>query len=201
MIYVTYTGIMWPKARIRTRGLKLRTGLGSGRRAEFDDRIEAYCRDELAWQQFHCVMTFLPIEHHHEVDTWQLVRWIWYRWPEIELFVPRVVQGEIEAVQLKPGDELRTGAFGVPEPIAGKAIEVHAALDLILTPLLGFDELGGRVGYGGGFYDRFFGVHPEAQRVGLGYECLLVPGGIATEDHDVRLQEVITEERVHKFDA
>lgn len=72
-------------------------------------------------------------------------------------------------------------------------------LDLVLLPLLGFDDTGGRLGQGGGHYDRTFAFIRRGGRrprlIGLGFECQRV-ASVPTDRHDVMMMAVITERRV-----
>lgn len=183
------------KSIIRESGKQRRAELSAQRKADFDRRILEHCKNELAWNDYERVMIFLPIARHNEIDTWPLVRWIWSTWPAVEVYVPRVEAEIMRAVRIAPLTKFAENNFGITEPVDGEILESHEQLDLILTPLLGFDAAGHRVGYGRSYFDRFFTTQPMAERVGLGYECLLVPEGIASELHDVQLSCVITEKR------
>ena len=88
-----------------------------------------------------------------------------------------------------PGDPLEPDAAGVPAPLP---LAETLVPDLILTPLLAFDATGGRLGQGGGHYDRTFAALPDATRIGLAYDGQRV-GLLALEPHDVRLHGVLTE--------
>jgi len=186
---------MQAKPNIRRQGREQREAMGPGARAELDGRIVTRCMEELDWGSYRRVMVFLPIERRHEINTWPLVEWIFQIWPSVNLYVPRVVGDELEAVRITPESKFSPDRWGIPEPEGGAGLATHDALDLVLTPLLGFDGHGQRVGYGRGYYDRFFSAHPTARRVGLGYECLLVENGIPAEPHDRPLHDVITEEQ------
>ena len=70
--------------------------------------------------------------------------------------------------------------------------------DLILTPLLAFDRFGGRLGQGGGYYDRTFAERPDALRIGFAYAGQGVER-LTLEDHDVRLHGVLTEAGYQEF--
>jgi 5-formyltetrahydrofolate cyclo-ligase len=88
-----------------------------------------------------------------------------------------------------PGEPLELDQAGVPAPLplAGTVIP-----DLILTPLLAFDAHGGRLGQGGGYYDRTFAALPDAVRIGFAYAGQQVEG-LPIESHDIRLHGVLTE--------
>ena len=64
--------------------------------------------------------------------------------------------------------------------------------DLIVTPLLAFDDFGGRLGQGGGYYDRTFAVRPGVVRIGFAYDGQRVDR-LPMERHDIALHGVLTE--------
>jgi len=177
----------------------IRAELGAERRAELDRLVTERAREELDWHRYLRVLVFLPIARQREIDTWPLIRWIWATWPRIETYVPRTDGSKMVAVRLTPDTELAENRWGIPEPVAGLLLPASEPLELILTPLLAFDGKGHRVGYGHGYYDRFLAEQTAAERVGLGYEALLVPDGIRAERHDVRLHRVITEKQIYTF--
>jgi 5-formyltetrahydrofolate cyclo-ligase len=73
----------------------------------------------------------------------------------VRVALPRVEGPDIVPVHVRPGDAMVEAAFGMPEPADGELLDV-ADVDAAVTPGLAFDRDGHRVGYGGGFYDRFF---------------------------------------------
>ncbi len=87
------------------------------------------------------------------------------------------------------GDPLELDLAGVPAPLS---LAEAVTPDLILTPLLAFDDAGGRLGQGGGYYDRTFAAVPDALRIGLAYAGQQV-GHLPLERHDIRLHGVLTE--------
>lgn len=106
--------------------------------------------------------------------------------------LPRLFGKSMKAVR----DEgtRRKNRFGIEEPKG----EEDEPCEVVLTPLLAFDACGNRLGYGGGFYDRYFKEHPNAYRVGLAYEgqrAYLLP----VDGRDEPLHAVITEKGVSFF--
>lgn len=88
-----------------------------------------------------------------------------------------------------PGDPLEPDASGCPAPLD---LAERVQPDLIITPLVAFDLQGGRLGQGGGYYDRTFAALPHAARVGLAYAAQEVET-LPMEPHDQRLHGILTE--------
>lgn len=87
------------------------------------------------------------------------------------------------------GEPLELDLAGVPAPLPlAEAVDP----DLILTPLLAFDAAGGRLGQGGGYYDRTFAALPRALRIGFAFAGQQVDD-LPLEPHDIRLHGVLTE--------
>ncbi len=100
-----------------------------------------------------------------------------------------------------PGEKLEKGVWNIPVPAGGDDVEP----DVVVSPLVGFDALGYRLGYGGGFYDRTLptlGCGPtpglELTAIGLAFEAQRVPA-LPREANDVRLEVIVTEAGVHHF--
>ncbi|MGQ3040505.1 MAG: 5-formyltetrahydrofolate cyclo-ligase [Brevundimonas sp.] len=107
------------------------------------------------------------------------------------LCLPVVIQTD-EAMIFRrwaSGEPLEPDAIGVPAPLPLAEVVSPA---LILTPLLAFDAVGGRLGQGGGYYDRTFAALPATLRVGVAYTGQQVET-LSLEIHDVRLHGVLTE--------
>ena len=97
---------------------------------------------------------------------------------------------------LKPGGNAwETGRFGIPVPVPEQAAVIDPAeIDLVLCPCAAFDEEGNRLGMGAGYYDRFLLRCGKAFRILIGFEvqCL---DRVCTEDSDVPMNAIVTEER------
>lgn len=94
--------------------------------------------------------------------------------------------------------QLRPGTFGIPEPDGCRRIPVRS-LDLIVLPGVAFDLSGYRLGYGKGFYDRVLHDQKLSTLIGIAFEWQLIES-LPNEIHDIRMDMVITEERVLRFD-
>ena len=68
--------------------------------------------------------------------------------------------------------------------------------DVVFVPLVGFSESGGRLGQGGGHYDRWLAAHPSAIPIGLAWDCQMVDG-LPQEAHDRPLHAVVTPTRIY----
>ena len=88
-----------------------------------------------------------------------------------------------------PGDPLEMDAAGCPAPLPLAEV---VDPDLIVTPLLAFDDFGGRLGQGGGYYDRTFAACPDAVRIGFAFAGQRVER-LPMDRHDVALHGVLTE--------
>jgi 5-formyltetrahydrofolate cyclo-ligase len=105
--------------------------------------------------------------------------------------LPRVEGDELRLVVTTAGTPLAVGYRGISEPL-GRAVDL-AAVDAIVLPGLAFDPVGGRLGQGGGHYDRLLAASPEAAvRIGVGYACQLVPR-VPREAHDAPVDLVVTD--------
>lgn len=96
-----------------------------------------------------------------------------------------------------PKKDLRPGYCNIPEPDAAR-LTPHdpGAIDVVLLPGSVFDAYGGRLGYGGGYYDRFLSRDaPQAVRIALAFEDQLVEK-VPVLDHDIPLHYLVTEKRI-----
>ena len=101
--------------------------------------------------------------------------------------------GRIDTMDFRrwsPGDPLVKGPWSTRQPAADATA---VAPDLILCPLVGFDRRGGRIGQGGGHYDRWFARHPDVPRIGIGWAVQEVDA-VPSEPTDIALDAVLTEQ-------
>ena len=105
--------------------------------------------------------------------------------------VPKVVGEDMVFIWLDDLIAVSNGYCGIPEPISDGPI-ANDETALILMPGLAFDPQGHRMGYGGGFYDRYLAVHPHHPLVALCYDFQLFDH-LETESHDIPVDLVISD--------
>jgi 5-formyltetrahydrofolate cyclo-ligase len=127
--------------------------------------------------------------HGSELDLSMLVPVLRER--GVTTVLPRVEGDELRLVVTTADTPLAVGYRGIDEP-QGRAVDL-GAVDAIVLPALAFDPVGGRLGQGGGHYDRLLAASPEAAvRIGVGYACQLVPR-VPREAHDAPVDLVVTD--------
>lgn len=136
-----------------------------------------------------------------EADPLPLVRTCWRAGDTVA--APRIEGGQLAwRIVRDPGD-WRPGAWGVPEPdpASTAALPEETAPDAVLVPGLAFHPSGGRLGYGGGYYDRLYAKERAAGRSGICWIGFALSPQIAArevpvEAHDLRLDVLATDDAV-----
>jgi 5-formyltetrahydrofolate cyclo-ligase len=188
------------KSELRTLYRQKRATLSTSDHAELSRRIfEKFFHeiDLTAVGKLHC---FISMRHAGEIDTAPIFERLWREHPEIETFAPRIDEttGELASVEYTSTSTLKTNKWNIDEPADEKTID-PATIDLVIVPLLCFDERGHRVGYGKGFYDRFLKkCRPDRNRAGLSF---FPPVKLIDDVHlgDVPLDVCITPERAYRW--
>lgn len=103
--------------------------------------------------------------------------------------VPKVFGEEMRFIYIDDFSQVAKGYAGIPEPVADGPVAQDSAA-LVLMPGLAFDEKGNRMGYGGGFYDKFLASEPGHPTVALCYDFQMV-ARIPTQAHDIPVDLVL----------
>ncbi|MDE6776145.1 MAG: 5-formyltetrahydrofolate cyclo-ligase [Ruminococcus sp.] len=129
-----------------------------------------------------------------EADTWQIADELLKR--NITVAYPKCGSSGIMTFHtVTSADELHAGRYGIPEPCGDEPVPEISDRTVCIVPGLAFTSDGGRLGYGGGYYDRFLMKYPDIYTLAPAYEELLVSHLPMTE-HDVRIKAIATEERL-----
>lgn len=149
------------------------------------------------------ILLYLPKEGSNEVNTWPLLDELLVK-SGTKLYAPKYLPEKktIAPVRIKETTEFELDEYSVSTPIIEDDtinIEQVIEFDFIIIPLIAFDLLGNRIGYGNGAYDKFLSSQKKSKKVGLGYRFQLTNKPIETEHHDIKLNYVVTEEKIYKF--
>lgn len=144
---------------------------------------------------------FAYVDFRSEVETLSFIERCLIEGKIVSVPVTLPEKSQLLVVQITdPVKQLEPGCFGIPEPTAeqvARATIDPAQIDVTLVPGSVFDPLGGRLGYGGGYYDRFLTQEaPQAVRVGLAYDVQMVEQ-VPMEAHDQYMDMVITDQQIY----
>lgn len=187
------------KDQARQHGRRVRDGLSPDAKRRLDAQIIRRCQLDLDWPAYNRVHLYLPIAPRGEIDTWQLVTWIWRNQPHISVYAPRMLAETVEHVPIDTKTSYVTSLFGICEPAPRHPGEAETAgFDLVIVPLLACDHRGQRVGYGDTFYERFLRNATIGRKVGLIYGAARMPV-IETWPGDSKLDALISEHEIEVF--
>lgn len=178
------------KQQLRTENLKKRAQ--SENKEADDEKIRLRLIAQPFYKQAKTVMTYLS--YNGEPDTIHLVQAMLADGKNVCAPVC-FDKGLMEAFLFRSLAELTPSKMGILEPRKEHRIPPEQ-IDLVLVPGCGFNDCGHRIGYGGGFYDRFLPKTP-AVTCGLFYERLKTD--FNQEKTDISLQFIITEETMYTF--
>ena len=186
------------KAELRRKLMDCLLAIPSEQRNE---RSRKACRNLVSTEQFQgasTVMMFLSLPH--EVDTSEAILHAWQLGKAVA--VPKISWQQRHMIPVRINSletGFSTGASGLRNPISGLPVP-FGEIDLVVTPALGFDKKGNRLGRGGSYYDRFFANEElKAVRCGFGFAEQIVESLPVTE-HDKPVDIIVTDEEIIYFD-
>ena len=144
-------------------------------------------------QIVHC---FLSLPEKGEVDTTLFINYFFEN--NIQVFVPKIIKGKLIALEITAETPLIENSWGIKEPAGSEDCGVKN-YDFVITPLLYADQFGNRVGYGKGFYARFFSeINRNAVKIGVSF---FPPNEEIDDvsDFDVPLNYLVTPTEVLSF--
>lgn len=159
------------KAAIRSNYIKRRQSMDRAAAVSKSTDIAQRVQDLVNWHNVSRAHIYRSQRKLNEVETAWFEAYFATIWPQIELTIGAVDK---------------------------KAAMPSGQYDLIIVPLVAFDENRHRLGFGGGWYDRFLSSQPTAITIGLAYENQQHSASLPAERHDIRLDYIVTERRVIK---
>ena len=185
------------KERLRKRVLAVRMGLDRGRAKVSGQAILDRVLGLEAYRRAKLVHTYVSSKEN-EVDTRALIGTCLAQGKRVA--VPVVMPGTktLAHALINGLDQLVVGPWGLaqPDPAAAVWLPAEARIDLVVVPGLAFDRRGQRIGWGGGYYDRFL-AQVQTVKIGLCYDELVldcIPG----EPHDVPVDLVVAETAIYQ---
>jgi 5-formyltetrahydrofolate cyclo-ligase len=159
------------KKELRATYLSKRKALSEGEIAQYNLQLyqQLFIQVDLSFVKV--LHTYLPLDKNKEPDTWAIIDRIRREFPHIRISIPKInaQTNEIESYYFEGLHQIANNAWGIPEPQQGVPTPVDK-IDVVLVPLLVFDGLGNRVGYGKGFYDRFLSqCKHDCKKIGLSF--------------------------------
>ena len=182
------------KRELRRDRLRARMELPSDRRDSASGIIAEKVIHSALFRRSRLIGCYLSLAE--EVDTWRIISRAWRT--KKRIFAPVTARNRMLVFrELTPESDLIVDDYGLTMPASGEEIAARK-LDLVLTPLVAFDENCQRIGMGGGYYDRTFSflrgrrLLLKPKLLGLAFACQEVPV-VAANPWDIRLFSVVTE--------
>jgi 5-formyltetrahydrofolate cyclo-ligase len=190
------TSIVSAKADLRRELLSLRASLGEKDVLASDEAVRGNVLSLPEYRSAHTLFVYVSMPG--EVDTRHIIADSLHLGKRV--CVPRcTAKGQMDACEIKSTDDLVPGKYDIPEPAPHCGIVHQAEIDLALLPCVSCDPEGYRLGYGGGYYDRYLAGKDIVKAV-LIREALMVDG-VPHEVHDIRADMIGTDEAIYGYTA
>jgi 5-formyltetrahydrofolate cyclo-ligase len=185
------------KKELRTKYKTLRQSLSENELEEMSITIANKVLTLPIWEKIY-YHVFLPIIEHKEVDTEILLHLLSGKDKEIIISKSDFTSRNMTHFLLTENTKIKKNEYNIPEPIDGIEVPTQK-IDVVFVPLLAFDKIGHRVGYGKGFYDQFLSqCKPETIKIGLSFfeaEELICD----IFDNDIKLDYCVTPQNIYEF--
>jgi 5-formyltetrahydrofolate cyclo-ligase len=185
------------KDEARKSLLQKRQNLSQTECVKWDDLLLIQFQ-KLEFSNIQTIGSFYPMEKHNEPNTILLTSYLQQFIPDLIIAYPVIDKASETMHFYEATDELFLNAMGIYEPNQNKLIPSNE-IDCLLVPLLGFDLLGQRLGFGKGYYDKYFSTCQNPyQRIGISY-FEPIPNIQDTHEFDVPLTHCITPWNSYEF--
>ena len=176
------------KQTVRNQIKERKSRLNSDEITKYSSLVTERLLKEDCYIEADTVLVFLSI--NQEIRTEELIRQAWRDGKKVA--VPKILSGKrMEFIYIDTFYNMDAGYCNIPEPSSGSIFKGDSAL--LVMPGLAFDKNGGRIGYGGGFYDRYIEEHSETKffKVAPAYEFQIFDS-LETDEHDIPCDMIIT---------
>lgn len=180
---------------------EIRKQILSARKAMSQDEVESKSAQILSrlmtsplLEQAEVILCYM--DFRNEVQTAAIIEYLWSLDKIVAL--PRVnpQTNQLDLYRVDGFRDMVTGSLGIMEPDTSLPQLFPEDIDLVLAPGVAFDLNGGRMGYGGGFYDRLIPtLRPDCQVIALAFEQQVVEN-LPSESHDQSIHGILTENRL-----
>ena len=187
------------KVDLRKSYLEKRDSLTPISRARDSAIIRHRVVHHLEWQDANTVLMY--VSFRSEVDTHKLIKEALEQQKRVIIPVTDTIHKEVTLSELRSYGDLAPGPFhGIFEPAPALRRPVDPAeIELALVPGAVFDRQGGRIGFGGGYFDKLLAIIPQARRMGLAFSTQVHAKPLPHSSHDIRMQLIVTEKEVVKI--
>ena len=183
------------RADLRHERLAARESMDPGERVRLGGRVEQHLAEALAGFAPSVIAFCWPMKGEFDARP-TVIRLLGEGWRAVLPVAERNATPLVFRPWI-PGMAMTADLYGIPVPDTRETL----APDIVLVPLVAFDEAGYRLGYGGGFFDRTLAtLHPRPRAIGVGFEI----GRVATvhpQAHDVRMDAIVTEKGLRRLSA
>ncbi|MEX1011317.1 MAG: 5-formyltetrahydrofolate cyclo-ligase [Balneolaceae bacterium] len=179
------------KNELRSHYLTLRSSLEPEDRERASEEIAGHLLRYPMMESSTLVHIYLPMKSRGEVDTTPLISAL--QMSGKRLVVPKMDTEHHALVHYfyEGPDQIELNSLGVPEPVYGEMISAEE-IELVCVPVVAADRNRNRLGYGGGYYDRFLsGI--DAFRIGLLYQDCIMEETLPLEPFDISMDRLVTE--------
>lgn len=179
------------KSQLRRLARQNRDQLPAEFRSEASRRMLAVLKNLPGYSQVKRIFLFSSMGSEPETGQWAEK----FREDGKEIFYPRTGgNGQMEFYRVRNSAELGEGRYGILEPDGSSESAAPGGGDWVLTPGLLFDQRGYRLGYGGGFYDRYMRKHPEGVYIGTAFAAQVQKTLLPVQSYDLPVQYIVTEQ-------
>lgn len=171
------------KSDLRVKHLKLRNNLSVEEQMRFSTLIFNQLT-EFA-KTFNHIGVYISM--HNEVDTRMFIQWCFNQ--NKHVYVPKIVKNKMIFIEIQNLNECVINKMGILEPIT--SIETNQSIELMVVPMLAYNQRNYRLGYGKGYYDQYLSQH-DSYKLGICFSMNL-ENELFEEEHDVKLAQIFTE--------